>query len=93
MAGDLKPGLWFRKEFPEAKVDVELLDLSDLDSVRAFGQKAQNDSQHLDVLLNNAGAAFIFFSGSRAQQFNFNRQGEQRSLVRTHCPCVRSVND
>jgi len=36
---------------------VELLDLSDLDSVRAFGKKAQQESQPLDVLLNNAGAA------------------------------------
>lgn len=42
-------------EFPDARVEVELLDLSDLDSVRAFGKKAQQESQPLDVLLNNAG--------------------------------------
>jgi NAD(P)-dependent dehydrogenase (short-subunit alcohol dehydrogenase family) len=38
-------------------VDVELLDLSDLDSVRAFGKKAREERQPLDVLLNNAGSA------------------------------------
>lgn len=38
-------------------MDVEVLDLSDLDSVRAFGKKAQKDRQPVDVLLNNAGAA------------------------------------
>lgn len=78
-----------RAEFPEARVDVELLDLSDLDSVRAFGKKAQKDSQHLDVLLNNAGAAIAFCCGRFAQQFDHHRSWGQRS----GCVCTSALGD
>lgn len=44
-----------RAEFPEAKVDLVRLDLSDLKSVRSYGKEAQQQGQPLDVLLNNAG--------------------------------------
>lgn len=45
-----------RAEFPEAKVEAVYVDLSDLKSVRDFGQKAQKAGTPLDVLCNNAGA-------------------------------------
>lgn len=44
-----------RAEFPEAKIDVARLDLSDLNSVRSYGKLAQDQGEPLDVLLNNAG--------------------------------------
>ncbi|MBA8821949.1 NAD(P)-dependent dehydrogenase (short-subunit alcohol dehydrogenase family) [Ochrobactrum sp. P6BSIII] len=37
------------------KVTVEQLDLSDLQSVQAFAEKVLKDSEHIDILINNAG--------------------------------------
>ncbi|GAA3734575.1 oxidoreductase [Salinactinospora qingdaonensis] len=41
------------ERFPEAKVELELLDLADLASVREFAARYPHD--HIDVLMNNAG--------------------------------------
>ena len=57
MSSMLAEALWLpcRTEFPEAKIEVAKLDLSDLSSVRTYGKLAQEQGEPLDVLLNNAG--------------------------------------
>ncbi|MET3806737.1 NAD(P)-dependent dehydrogenase (short-subunit alcohol dehydrogenase family) [Nakamurella sp. UYEF19] len=40
---------------PAADVEVRLLDLADLDSVRRFSEALHTDAVNLDVLINNAG--------------------------------------
>ncbi|MFB4273110.1 oxidoreductase [Nonomuraea sp. GTA35] len=40
---------------PDARLEVRLLDLTDLDSVRAFADRLRSDLGRLDVLINNAG--------------------------------------
>ncbi|WP_344893671.1 oxidoreductase [Nonomuraea antimicrobica] len=42
-------------EQPGARLEVRLLDLADLDSVRAFADRLRSDPARLDVLVNNAG--------------------------------------
>jgi NAD(P)-dependent dehydrogenase (short-subunit alcohol dehydrogenase family) len=42
-------------EQPGAHLEVRLLDLADLDSVRAFADRLRSDPARLDVLINNAG--------------------------------------
>ncbi|MFG2640184.1 oxidoreductase [Streptomyces sp. NPDC048370] len=42
-------------EHPGARLDVRLLDLADLDSVRAFAHRLRAEHPRLDVLVNNAG--------------------------------------
>jgi NAD(P)-dependent dehydrogenase (short-subunit alcohol dehydrogenase family) len=45
-----------RREVPGAKLEAQCIDLSDLESVRSFTQRALAFPGHqLDVLLNNAG--------------------------------------
>lgn len=44
-----------RTEYPEAKLDLMQLDLSDLQSVRDFADQVHERYDKLDVLLNNAG--------------------------------------
>jgi NAD(P)-dependent dehydrogenase (short-subunit alcohol dehydrogenase family) len=44
-----------RAELPEAWVALEALDLSSLDSVRAFAERFGADHEGLDLLINNAG--------------------------------------
>ncbi|KPL24301.1 MAG: short-chain dehydrogenase, partial [Bacteroides sp. SM1_62] len=43
------------KDFPDGKIKVMQLDLSDLDSVRRFAGKFLDEYEKLDVLMNNAG--------------------------------------
>lgn len=42
-------------EYPAAKVELRLLDLADLDSVRTCAAQIQSDGLEVDVLVNNAG--------------------------------------
>ncbi|MET0135011.1 MAG: oxidoreductase [Kibdelosporangium sp.] len=42
-------------EQPQAKAEIRLLDLADLDSVRAFADGIASDDVPVDVLVNNAG--------------------------------------
>jgi NAD(P)-dependent dehydrogenase (short-subunit alcohol dehydrogenase family) len=44
-----------RAAVPDASVAVEALDLSSLDSVRAFAERTRSGREHLDLLINNAG--------------------------------------
>ncbi|HEV7399654.1 MAG TPA: oxidoreductase [Solirubrobacterales bacterium] len=44
-----------REEVPDASVSVEALDLSSLDSVRAFAERFSTARGSLDLLVNNAG--------------------------------------
>ncbi|MBR9920831.1 MAG: SDR family NAD(P)-dependent oxidoreductase [Bacteroidetes bacterium] len=43
------------EEFPEAKLEIRLIDLSSLDSVRAFAESFLAEYDKLDLLINNAG--------------------------------------
>lgn len=42
-------------QFPNAQVEVELLDLADLQSIKDFSERMHMNHQHLDLLINNAG--------------------------------------
>ncbi|TDQ36378.1 oxidoreductase [Aureibacillus halotolerans] len=44
-----------RNQVSSANIQFELLDLANLESVRAFGQRMSTSLQKLDVLINNAG--------------------------------------
>lgn len=44
-----------KAEAPNANVELQLLDLADLDNVKAFAAKLINSGQKLDLLINNAG--------------------------------------
>jgi NAD(P)-dependent dehydrogenase (short-subunit alcohol dehydrogenase family) len=48
-----------KKEVPEAKVEIILLDLADLNSVRQFAEAFLAKYDRLDVLLNNAGIMMV----------------------------------
>lgn len=43
------------KDFPEARIDVMILDMVDLGSVKAFSLEFKKKYDRLDVLMNNAG--------------------------------------
>ncbi len=51
-----------------ASVDIALLDLANLDSVRAFGTRFRDENDQIDVLVNNAGGVF----GSRRETVDGN---------------------
>lgn len=51
-----------QKEAPLARVEAQALDLSNLESVRAFADAFAADHQHLDLLVNNAGVMIPPFS-------------------------------
>lgn len=44
-----------RAEFPDATLSVETLDLSDLSSIAAFGDRRKQQGRAVDLLINNAG--------------------------------------
>ncbi len=48
---------------PDADLDILQLDLSDLNSVRAFAKNYKNNYSQLDVLINNAGV--LIYSGKK----------------------------
>ena len=51
---------------PDARVELAALDLSSLDSVRAFAERYRSDHDGLDLLINNAGIG-AGGSGARRQ--------------------------
>ena len=48
-----------RAEAPDAKVSVRQLDLASLDSVRAFAERASDELDRIDLLVNNAGLVIL----------------------------------
>ncbi|AZV38984.1 2,3-dihydro-2,3-dihydroxybenzoate dehydrogenase [Komagataeibacter europaeus] len=44
-----------KRDTPEADISFEVLDLADLASIAAFGERLRSQRDHLDVLINNAG--------------------------------------
>src|SRR6185503_7379794 len=44
-----------RADAPDARFELEALDLADLDSVRAFARRFVESGRPLDLLVNNAG--------------------------------------
>lgn len=65
-------------ETPGASVELRLLDLSDLGSVRSFADAFGSDHERLDLLINNAGVMMPPFSRSDAgfeMQFATNHLG------------------
>jgi NAD(P)-dependent dehydrogenase (short-subunit alcohol dehydrogenase family) len=51
-----------KKEFKKAEIDVRKLDLSNLNSIRAFANLIKEDYDRLDILINNAGIMFSPYS-------------------------------
>nr|CAD1818840.1 unnamed protein product [Ananas comosus var. bracteatus] len=50
------------KEIPNAKVDVMVLDLSSMSSIRNFAENFNSQNLPLNILINNAGIAFAPFT-------------------------------
>lgn len=50
-----------RRDAPHAQAEVQLLDLSDLNSVRGLAERASAQRRPLDLLINNAGVMAIPF--------------------------------
>lgn len=48
-----------RAEAPDATVSVRQLDLASLDSVRAFAERASDELEQIDLLINNAGLVLL----------------------------------
>ena len=88
------------KDFPDGKIRVMQLDLSDLDSVRRFAGKFLDEYEKLDVLMNNAGIMMTPYFKTKdgfEGQFGVNHLGHfaltgllQDLLLRT--PGSRIVN-
>jgi NAD(P)-dependent dehydrogenase (short-subunit alcohol dehydrogenase family) len=49
---------------PDAGIEVTVMDLADLSSVRAWAQRAQDFGHPLDVLVNNAGEGAVLLSNA-----------------------------
>src|SRR5690348_13253479 len=56
-------------EHPSAKIEVRVLDVADLDSVRRFAEQFRNEHTALDMLINNAGVMAIPERRSTPQGF------------------------
>jgi NAD(P)-dependent dehydrogenase (short-subunit alcohol dehydrogenase family) len=52
----------FKKDLPDAKIEVYELDLGSLDSVRSFAKEVNKSYDRLDILINNAGVMACPFS-------------------------------
>ena len=67
-----------RGELPDASIELRLLDLGDLASVRAFADGVRRDFDQLHVLVNNAGIMFPPFARTKdgfESQFGVNHLG------------------
>ncbi|MDG1332443.1 MAG: oxidoreductase [Crocinitomicaceae bacterium] len=51
-----------RKEYPEAKIEINALDLGSLSSVRTFSKEISEVHDHIDILINNAGVMMCPYS-------------------------------
>ncbi|MDO6851728.1 oxidoreductase [Priestia megaterium] len=51
-----------KKKFKKADIDVRKLDLTNLNSIRAFANLIKEDYDRLDILINNAGIMFSPYS-------------------------------
>ncbi|WP_422122541.1 oxidoreductase [Planococcus sp. X10-3] len=63
---------------PEAKIEIRLLDVADLASVRSFAEGILRDFDSLDLLINNAGVMMPPFSKTKdgfEMQFGSNHLG------------------
>jgi NAD(P)-dependent dehydrogenase (short-subunit alcohol dehydrogenase family) len=49
-------------EFPNAKIDIQQLDLNSLDSTKSFADSFANSYDRLDILINNAGIMMCPYS-------------------------------
>jgi NAD(P)-dependent dehydrogenase (short-subunit alcohol dehydrogenase family) len=54
-----------REDVPRAHVESSLLDLADLSSVQAFAERESASAARLDLLVNNAGIAFVPYGRTR----------------------------
>ena len=61
---------------PSANLEIMQLDLSDLDSVRAFAEEFRDTHSCLDVLINNAGV--LIYSGTK------NKEGIELQFATNH---------
>jgi len=54
-----------KNEFPNAKIDVRSLDLTDLQSIKSFAIAFEKDYKNLHILINNAGIMMCPFSKTK----------------------------
>jgi NAD(P)-dependent dehydrogenase (short-subunit alcohol dehydrogenase family) len=66
-----------KQGLPNADIEVMLMDISDLDSVRQFAEKVKMKYNHLDLLLNNAGIMWT-------PQRNLSKQGHELQFATNH---------
>ena len=64
------------QKLPDADLGILRLDLSDLDSVKAFARQFKDQYSHLDVLINNAGV--LIYSGKK------NNDGVELQFATNH---------
>jgi retinol dehydrogenase 12 len=64
------------KSFPDAKIDYEIADLEDIDSVKMAAQNIKNRYRKIDRLINNAGYS--------ADKIAFTKDGYEKSFVANH---------
>ncbi len=64
------------QKMPDADLDILQLDLSDLESVKAFANNFKNKYNQLDVLINNAGV--LIYSGKK------NKEGIELQFATNH---------
>ena len=64
------------EKLPNADLDILELDLSDLESVKAFAKNFKNNYSKLDVLINNAG--ILVYSGKK------NKEGVELQFATNH---------
>lgn len=58
MAGEAAAAT-IRTDAPDARISVRQLDLASLDSVRAFAERASDELDRIDLLVNNAGLVIL----------------------------------